>query len=214
MEEDMTRQGSDTDQLLEQAKSGDHQARQALLARHRDRLGRMVAVRMDRRLAARADPSDVVQEVLLDAHQQLSDYLRQRPLPFYPWLRQLAWDRLIDLHRRHISAQKRSVVREQQWALPLPDESALDLARRLTGGTSAPSRQALRTEMHSRMLQALAALAERDREILAMRHLEQLSIREMAAVLGVTEGTVKTRHLRALQRLRGLLGDDFMEDAL
>jgi RNA polymerase sigma-70 factor (ECF subfamily) len=212
MEEAMTRQGSDTDQLLEQAKSGDRQARQALLARHRDRLGRMVAVRMDRRLAARADPSDVVQEVLLDAHQQLSDYLRQRPLPFYPWLRQLAWDRLIDLHRRHISAKKRSVVREEQRALPLPDESALDLARRLTGGTSAPSRQALRTEMHSRMFQALAALAERDREILAMRHLEQMSIRDMAAVLGVTEGTVKTRHLRALQRLRGLLGDDFMED--
>jgi RNA polymerase sigma-70 factor (ECF subfamily) len=203
-------QSGDTDLLLAKARGGDRQARQDLIARHRDRLRRMVAVRMDRRLAARVDPSDVVQDVLLDAHQELSDFIRNRPLPFYPWLRQLAWDRLVELHRRHVSTQKRSVAREQQWALPLPDESALDLARRLVGGTS-PSGEAVRTELHGRVRSALAALAERDREILALRHLEQLSVREIAAVLDLSEGAVKTRHLRALQRLRGLLNSDLEE---
>src|SRR5579864_4019582 len=102
----------DTERLLEQASRGDAAARQQLLERYRTRLRRMVAVRMDRRLAARVDPSDVVQESLADAFQNLSDYLRRRPLPFYAWLRQFAWERLLKLHRRHIHTQKRSVTRE------------------------------------------------------------------------------------------------------
>src|SRR6516164_7795962 len=118
----------DTDELVEQARGGDREARQQLLVRHRDRLRQMVALRMDRRLRARVDPSDVVQEALADAAQELSDYLRQRPLPFYPWLRQLAWDRLIELHRRHLHAQRRSVKREEPLALHLSDQSALRLA--------------------------------------------------------------------------------------
>src|SRR4051794_10800729 len=92
----------DTDHLLDRAAAGDVAARQRLLERHRPRLRRMVALRLDQRLRARVDPSDVVQEALFDADQELSDYLKRRPIPFYPWLRQLAWDRLIDLNRRHI----------------------------------------------------------------------------------------------------------------
>src|SRR5207248_2269319 len=95
------------------ASRGDARARQQLLARHQNRLRQMVAYRMDRRLAARIDPSDVVQETLLDAALKLSDYLRDRPLPFYPWLRQLAFDRLVELNRLHLRAKKRSVRREE-----------------------------------------------------------------------------------------------------
>src|SRR5258708_28926459 len=115
----------DPEQLIELAAGGDEVTRQELLARHRARLRRMIAVRMDRRLAARVDPSDIVQEALAEAAQGLSDYLRRRPLPFYPWLRQFAWERLLKLHRYHIRARKRSVDREQQWALSLPDDSVL-----------------------------------------------------------------------------------------
>src|SRR6516165_5011523 len=93
---------ADTDELLERAGSGDTTAREQLLIRHRARLRRMVAVRLDRRLAARVDPSDVVQETLAEAARNLADYLRERPIPFYPWLRRLAWERLVKLHRRHI----------------------------------------------------------------------------------------------------------------
>src|SRR6516225_12117126 len=119
----------DTDQLLEKACQGDDPARQQLLARHRRRLHRMVAAHLDRRLAARVDPSDVVQEALDDAARKLDGYLRQRPLPFYPWLRRLAWERLVKLHRRHLRAHRRSVGREEPGLLALPDESALELAR-------------------------------------------------------------------------------------
>src|SRR5262245_8049497 len=112
----------DTEQLLAQASHGDAAARSQLLQRHRGRLKRMVAVRADPRLAARVDPSDVVQETLAEANARLDAYLRDRPLPFYPWLRQLAQQRLIDLHRRHVRARRRSVTREE---VDLPDRSAL-----------------------------------------------------------------------------------------
>jgi RNA polymerase sigma-70 factor (ECF subfamily) len=207
----MAPQEPDTDLLLERAGEGDVAARQQLLVRHRQRLRQMVALRMDRRLAARVDPSDVVQETLAEAIGKLSDYLRRRPLLFYPWLRQLAWERLVGLHRRHVRAQRRSVLREEERP-PLPDGSAVELADRLLARGSSPSARLDRQEQRDRVRAALARLAEHDREVLVLRHLEQLSTREIAAVLGVTEGAVYTRHLRALERLRGLLGDELEED--
>jgi RNA polymerase sigma-70 factor (ECF subfamily) len=204
----MTPQDSDIDRLIERASQGDALARQELLVRHQTRLRQMIAVRMDSRLSARLDPSDVVQEVFADACRKLDEYLQKRPLPFYPWLRQLAWERLVKLHQRHIRAQKRSTTREQRFEMALSDQSALVLANRLLAPGSSPSRQAMREDLRHRVHVALAQLAERDREVLVMRYLEQLSTREIAAVLGIAEGTVKTRHLRALQRLRGLLGND------
>jgi RNA polymerase sigma-70 factor (ECF subfamily) len=201
----MTRSTPDTEELLRRAGQGDHDARHLLLGRHRQRLTQMVAVRIDRRLAARVDPSDVVQEALLEAAQQLSDYLRQQPLPFYPWLRQLAWERLIELHRRHLHAQRRSVKREEPLALQLSDESSMQLADRVLARQSSPSDRAVRSEMRLRVRAALDRLGERDREVLVLRHLEQLSTKESAVVLGISEGNFKTRHLRALVRLRALL---------
>jgi RNA polymerase sigma-70 factor (ECF subfamily) len=201
----------DTEQLIEQASRGDDRARELLLARHRDRLCKMVRLRLDRRLAARVDPSDVVQEALADAARKLSDYLRDRPLPFYPWLRRLAWERLVKLHRRHLRAGARAVGREEPGLLALPDESALELARRLIAPGSGPGNRLLREELRARVQEALARLGATDREVLVLRYLEGMANADVAAALGLSEGAVKMRHLRALERLRGLLADEFGE---
>ena len=110
----------ETDELIERAARGDGAARHDLLARHRDRLKRMVAVRLDRRLAARVDPSDIVQEALLDAHRDLSDYLHRRPLPLYPWLRQFAWDRLLKWHRAHLRRRSAASAGRSPESWPCP----------------------------------------------------------------------------------------------
>jgi RNA polymerase sigma-70 factor (ECF subfamily) len=209
----MTAPEPDTEQLIERVAQGDAAARQQLLTRHRAQLRKMVAVRLDRRVAARVDPSDVVQEALADAARKLSAYVRDRPLPFYPWLRRLAWERLVKVHRRHLRTRRRSTAQEEPGLLNLPDESVAELAQRLVSSASSPSRQLLRAEMRQRVLDALAALSERDREVLVLRYLEQLSTRETAEVLEISEGAVKVRHLRALERIRRLLGDEFQEDA-
>jgi RNA polymerase sigma-70 factor (ECF subfamily) len=201
----------DTEDLLRRAAAGEDRARELLLARHRDRLRQVVAFRLDRRLLARLDPSDIVQEALADAARKLPDYLRLRPLPFYPWLRQLALERLIEMHRRHIQAQRRSVTREEAQSLPLTDESTLELADRLLATGATPLGELLRDELRRRVQKALAQLPDRDREVLVLRHLEQLSTRDVAAVMNSTEGAVKTRHLRALRRFRDLLAPESEE---
>jgi RNA polymerase sigma-70 factor (ECF subfamily) len=205
-------QGPDTDQLLQRVGAGDAAARELLLDRHRLRLRQMIALRLDRRLWARVDPSDIVQETLAEADQKLLDFARRRPLAFYPWLRRLAWERLILMHRQHVRAQRRSVNREELQAPPLPDESAVELAERLAARDSSPSARLRRDEECSRLRRALARLRNSEREILVLRYLEDLSTKEAAEVLSVTEATVKMRQLRALRRLRELLGDDLAEE--
>lgn len=196
----------DTSEVLAEARRGDESAVNRLLGQHRDRLRRMVAVRMDDRLSARIDPSDVVQETLMVAAKQLADYLRDPPLPFYPWLRQIAWNRLVALQRRHLEAGKRGVSREQP--LDISSDSALQLVERFACRESGPLRRAVRKEVCQRVRAALSALAPFDREILILRHLEQLGYAECAAILQVTEAAAKQRHVRALRRIRRLLEDD------
>src|SRR5262245_7755156 len=162
-------------ELLHRAGQGDAAAREQLLGRHRDRLRKMIAVRLDRRLLSRVDPSDVVQDVLTEAHGRLARYLAERPLDFYPWLRQIAEERLVYLFRRHVQAQKRSVSREECRVLALPDESLLELAGRLIGSGSTPSERIQQEELRQQMRQALLNLGERDREVLVLRYLEGLS---------------------------------------
>ena len=206
-----TRHQPDTDQLIQRARGGDASARDGLLARHRPRLRRMVRLHLDPRLGARVDPSDVVQETLAEAARRLDEYLRRPPLPFYPWLRQIALDRLLDLRRRHLRARKRSVAREEPGVLSLPDESAAELAARLIDLGSSPSRHLLREELRERVRAALGRLPAGDREVLVLRHLEQMPARDVAAVLGVGEGAVRMRLVRALGRLRDLLDQDLGE---
>jgi RNA polymerase sigma-70 factor (ECF subfamily) len=146
----------ETEALLERAGGGDAVARDELLVRFRGRLRQMVAFRLDRRLAARMDPSDVVQETLTQAAGKMPEYLRHRPLPFYAWLRQLAWERIIQLHRAHIQAQRRSITREETCSLPLGDESALELAHRVLARGGSPLSQVLRNELQGRLRHVLA----------------------------------------------------------
>jgi RNA polymerase sigma-70 factor (ECF subfamily) len=197
---------SGTQVLIDRAHGGDEAARQQLLERYRDYLRRMVAVRLDRRMAARVDASDVVQETLVEAARRLDDYLRERPLPFYGWLRQLAGERIIDTHRRHVTAQRRSVALERR-APDLPDASADELVQRLFADNTSPSNHLMRQERHERLKGALASLPPRDREVLVMRHLEQLSTAEIAAMLEISEPAVKSRLLRALIRMRERMGE-------
>jgi RNA polymerase sigma-70 factor (ECF subfamily) len=204
----MTQGDADTEQLMARAAGGDGEAGEQLLGRHRDRLRKMVAIRLDRRLAARIDPSDVVQEVMFEAAQMLPQYLTERPLPFYPWLRRLAWKRLMKLYQHHLAAQKRAATREQHGLFMLADKSAVELAGCLVAPGTSPSNRLVRKELCNRVQGALSELPEADREVLVLRFLEQLSTSEMAAVLGTTEGAVKTRQTRALDRLSRLLGGD------
>ena len=197
----------DTEQLCRRCAAGDEMARQELLARYRGKLRQMIAVRLDRRLTARLDPSDVVQEVLVEAHRKMDDWLRRRPLPLYPWLRQIAWQKLVKLHEHH-HAHKRRVTREECGIGELPDQSWLQLAERLVHSSTSPSKHLLRKELRRRVRQGLAELGERDHGVLVLRYLEGLSPPEIAEVLEISEGSVKTRHARALVRLQCVLGDE------
>jgi RNA polymerase sigma-70 factor (ECF subfamily) len=132
-------------------------------------------------------------------------------VPFYPWLRRFAWERLVEVNRRHLQARRRSVAREERLDLQLPDQSARALAERLLAHDTSPSRRLMRQELRDRVQAALDRLDPRDREVLVLRYLEQLSTAESAAALGISVGAVKMRHLRALQKLRADLGDDFGE---
>ncbi len=210
----MTRRADwDTEEHLRRVAAGDDAARSELLEHYRQRLKRAVHLRLDRRLRQRVDPSDVVQEVLAEANAKLSDYLRQRPVPFYPWLRVLAGERVAQAYRRHVKAQRRSVRREARRRLPLPGESAQLLAKCLSDRGAGLGDAMQSDELRKRLQHALKQLSEADSEILVLRFLEDLSTREMAAILGLAESAVKMRQLRALQRLRDLLGDE-LGDAL
>jgi RNA polymerase sigma-70 factor (ECF subfamily) len=183
--------------LFERAGLGDRSAIGRLLERHRGRLRSCVARRIDRRTAARFDLSDVVQETLVDAGRRLPEYLRDRPVGFFPWLNQLARQRLIDLRRTHLGSQKRSVIREQARE-PGAFDDVLD---NIPGDDTSPSGRAIRDEEHGRLRAIIDQLAERDREILDLRYGENLPFHEIAERLDVGLGAVKMRHLRAIERL-------------
>lgn len=196
----------DTQVLLDRIRQGDASATQALLDRHRGRLRRMVQFRMDDRMAARVDPSDVVQEALIVAHNRLSDFLdAPQPGDFYPWLRRIAWSRLLDLHRRHVVAQRRTVLREVNHGLDLSSESATYLAQQLAGSAVSAAHRLAQAELIERVKAALHRLSEMDREVLTLRFLEQLSVEHAAQVVGISCNTFKARQLRAIARLRDML---------
>jgi RNA polymerase sigma-70 factor (ECF subfamily) len=190
------------------AKQGDANAFLELLELHRGRLRRLVSMRMDRRLAARFDPSDVVQESVAQAFAHRDAFVAEPSRPFYAWLREIACNRLIDLHRRHVKAQRRTVTREEAAVgPPTSAEARRNLARRLLDASASPSRQIEQREQLQRVRTALESLRPSDREILVMRHLEELSVEEIADVLSISRTAVTSRHLRALQRLSRMIAD-------
>ncbi|MGC1273778.1 MAG: sigma-70 family RNA polymerase sigma factor [Planctomycetaceae bacterium] len=201
-----------TQTLLANAKAGDGAAVNALLERHRDSLRRLVRLRLDRRLAARVDASDVVQDVLLEANQRLAGYLKNPAMPFHLWLRSLARDRIIDMHRRHRAAEKRSVEKERPLHAAFGDRSSIELAGALKDPELTPAAAAIKKELESRFLAALDELGEDDRDILLMRHFESLGNGEAAEALGLSPAAAGMRHLRALRRLRTILEGDALPE--
>jgi RNA polymerase sigma-70 factor (ECF subfamily) len=198
---------TETQVLLERVAANDATAAERLWDSYRAPLRRMIDLRLDRVLARRVDASDVVQDVLIRANQRLSEYLRNPVLPFHLWLRQIARDTMIDAHRRHRGAARRSLDHELPLAAAFGDRSSLDLAAQLRDPELTPAAAALRGELQRRFQAALQTLDDDDREIVLLRHFEQLSNSEAARTLGVSEAAAGMRHLRALRRLRAVLGE-------
>jgi RNA polymerase sigma-70 factor (ECF subfamily) len=199
----------DTNELLESVRRGEPGAVDRLLAAQREPLKRMIDLRLDPALAARLDASDVVQEVLLEVSRRLADYLREPTMPFHLWLRHIAKDHMIDAYRHHRLAQRRSLDREHApIAGGQSDRSSLDLLAQFRDPELTPASAAVRQELERRVGQAIAALDDEDREIILMRNCEQLSNQEVATVLGLSEAAASMRHLRAVRRLKALLGPE------
>jgi RNA polymerase sigma-70 factor (ECF subfamily) len=193
--------------LLEKVRTGDRQALETLLARHRANLLAFVEVRLDARLSARIDPSDVVQEAQLEMVRRMDDFLKRRPMPFHLWARKTAYARLLDLRRHHRRA-RRSVEREAI----LPDRSSLLLARPLLAGGSSPSQHLQAQELAERVSHAVDRLSEADREILLMRHGEGLSFEEIACLLEIESAAARKRFGRALLRLQKALSEQGLSE--
>lgn len=197
---------SQTQELLQQARNGNAEAVNALLERHRAALRRMVDLRMDRVLSRRVDASDIVQDVMLEANRRLNEYLANPAMPFHLWLRHMAKDRLIDAHRRHRVSQRRSLDREQPLvAAGDLDRSTLELAAQLCDEELTPAAAATWRELQRRFQQAVEQLDEPDREVVLMRHFEELSNQEVAQALNLSAAAASMRYLRAMRRLRELL---------
>jgi RNA polymerase sigma-70 factor (ECF subfamily) len=202
----MADNSSETDDLLRRAAHGDEGSWGALLTRHADRLRRMVAFRLDQRLQGRLDPSDVLQECYLEAAKHLADYLRRPELPFFLWLRGIAGNKLRELHRHHLATEMRDAGREVSlYRGTLPETTSAALAARLMGHMTGPSEAAVRAEIKVRLQEALNSMDPLDREVLALRHFEQLSPAETAQVLGIKEKAAGMRYVRALRRLKDIL---------
>jgi RNA polymerase sigma-70 factor, ECF subfamily len=198
-----------TKDMLDAAKTGEAAAVDHLLAEFREPLRRVIDLRLDPVLARRVDASDIVQDVLLEANRRLVEYLRAPGMPFHLWLRHLAQDHMIDAHRRHRQAQRRSIDREQPMNRPAwADESSIHLAAQLVDSERTPASAAIHQELQRRLEAAMVELGDDDRDIILMRHYEQLSNQDVAAALELTEAAASMRYLRALRKLRAILSPD------
>jgi RNA polymerase sigma-70 factor (ECF subfamily) len=192
------------EELIARLEAGDDHAFVELFSSYRARLKQMLEFRMDRRLRGREDASDVLQEVYIDAHQRMSHYLKRPELSFYIWLRQLTAQRLIDIHRRHLKAEMRDVKQEVSINRNAGASSA-SMAMQLVAHLASPSQLAVRAEMLAQTEEALESMDAIDREVLALRHFEELRNSEVAEVLGLKEAAASNRYVRALSRLRDVL---------
>jgi RNA polymerase sigma-70 factor (ECF subfamily) len=192
---------AETQTLLLQAHSGDRRAFDELFGRHREALRWSVELRLDGKLRARVDPSDIVQETHLEAYQRLADYLERRPMPFRLWLRKTAYERLLKVQRHHMKTARRTVCRE----VPLPEHSSILLADQLLASGPTPSQQIAKGELAQKLRGALMQLPAPQREVLLMRNFEGLSYQEVACILDIDPATARKRYGRALLQLRYLL---------
>ena len=196
----------DTRNLVILAGDGDSQAIAKLFGLYRDRLKRMVALRLDRRLQKRVDPSDVVQEAFIVASNRLSEYANDPPMDFYLWLRWIAADKLLNAHREHLGTQKRDVSQEVSiYRRPMPEACSVSLAQQLLGQLTSPTQAVERAELQLIVQDVLNGLEPIDREILVLRNFEQMTTTETAETLGIKRSTASKRYISALKRLKQAL---------
>jgi RNA polymerase sigma-70 factor (ECF subfamily) len=197
---------TETARLLERARLGDREALNEVFARHEARLRRMVELRLDRRIQARIDASDVIQEAYVEAFTRLDEYVRAPSYPLFLWLRLLVGERLLKLHRHHLGTQMRDAGLEVSiYRGALPAASSAALAAQLLGKHTSPTQAAVRAERLLRVQEALNTLEPMDREILSLRHFEQLTLAETALSLQIGESAAAKRYVRALKRLKSVL---------
>ena len=199
--------GNDDQELLRRALEGDEPALAALFDGYRERLRRMIRLRMDRRLSGRVDASDALQEAYLDVRKRIAEYARDlAALPFLLWLRLIAGQRLTDVHRHHLGAQMRDAGQEISLHRgPFPQADSVSLAAQLLGKMTSASQAAIRVEHKLIVQEALNSMDPIDREVLALRHFEHLSNDETAQVLGLSKSAASNRYIRALKRLKETL---------
>lgn len=194
------------DDLVRRLVRGDEVALARLFSLYRDRLWRIVNFRLDRRLQGRIDPDDILQEAYLNAVQRMDRFLYDHPRSFFIWMRMIVTQTLVDVHRRHIGAQKRDASRDVsiqgRWS---PATTSHSLSFHLLGHLTSPSQAALRAELSEQIDLALAGMSDIDREVLALRHFEELSNLETAELLGLSEQAASLRYIRAISRLRDVL---------
>jgi RNA polymerase sigma-70 factor (ECF subfamily) len=202
----MSSEPRNTCEHSESAAPADAEALTALFVRHRDRLRQMVRLRLDRRLLGRVDPSDVLQEAYLDIARRAEEYLANPTMSPFLWLRFLTAQRLTALHRQHLGAQARDAGREISLHRgAIPQATSVSLAHQLLGRLTSASQAAIRAELQTRLQFVLNGMDPLDREVLALRHFEELSNAETAAVLGLQKAAASNRYMRALRRLKDLL---------
>ncbi len=192
--------------LLRRAKAGDEQALADLFTHYRERLRRLIHLRLDRRLSGRVDTSDVLQDAYLEVHKRFADYSREGQLPFYLWLRLVTGQKLTDFHRHHLGAQMRDAGQEVSlYRGALPQATSVSLANQLLGKLTSASKAAIRAEHKLLVQEALNSMDPLDREVLVLRHFEHLTNDETALVLGIKKSAASQRYIRALKRLKEIL---------
>ncbi len=193
-------------ELIRRASGGDPQAWADLLTAHRARLRRMVALRLDRRLKGRIDPSDVIQEAYVNASSGLAEYAARAEMPFFLWLRWLAGMKLNALHRKHLGCRVRDAAREVSFErAAMPPATSVALAAHLLGRLTRASEVAMRQERKARLQEAIESMDELDREVLVLRHFEELNNAETAQTLGLQESAASKHYIRALKKLKEIL---------
>jgi RNA polymerase sigma-70 factor, ECF subfamily len=192
--------------LLERAIAGDECALAALFDGYRNRLRRMIRLRLDRRLQGRIDASDILQETYIELKQRLPEFARESSYPFALWLRLMAGQKLMAVHRRHLKAKIRDAGREVSLHHgPFPQASSVSMAAQLLGKLTSASKAAIRAEHRLIVQEGINSLDPIDREVLTLRHFEHLSNDETALVLGLTKAGASNRYIRALKRLKQIL---------
>jgi RNA polymerase sigma-70 factor (ECF subfamily) len=199
--------GAEEDDLVRRAVLGDETALAKLFDRYRKRLRQMVRLRLDRRLQGRVDPSDILQEAYLDLAEKLPDYSSKRAeIPFFLWLRLVTGERLLRVHRQHLGTAMRDAGREVSLHRGgLPQASSVSLAAQLLGRFTTASQAVVRAEIQLQLQNALNGMDPLDREIIALRHFEELSNSDAAVVLGISPQAASNRYLRAMTRLQAIL---------